>query len=135
MILPSQKVFSYVRPLTELDMRLELPWSKLRSSNPASLADLFVGFIHYYANDFDFTQWAVSVRHGGALPIDMAIRRLPPHEQAHNARNFKVFVEGMSAFSLSPTTILLSDIASICFVIRLFVYRTVLSEQRCSVVV
>lgn len=87
------KIFNYARPLSELDMRLELPWSELRSNNPASLADLFVGFIHYYTNEFDFTRWAVSVRHGAPLPIDMVIRRLPPHEQAHTARSFKVFVE------------------------------------------
>ncbi|CAH8658261.1 unnamed protein product [Dicrocoelium dendriticum] len=87
------KIFNYARPLSELDMRLELPWSELRSNNPASLADLFVGFIHYYTNEFDFTRWAVSVRHGAPLPIDVVIRRLPPHEQAHTARSFKVFVE------------------------------------------
>ncbi|CAL8074913.1 unnamed protein product [Calicophoron daubneyi] len=87
------KVFNYARPLSELDMRLELPWAELRSNNPASLSELFVGFIHYYANEFDFTRWAVSVRHGGPLPIDMAIRRLPPHEQAHTARSFKIFIE------------------------------------------
>ncbi|KAF6778661.1 hypothetical protein AHF37_01957 [Paragonimus kellicotti] len=87
------KIFNYARPLNELDMRLELPWAELRSNNPASLAELFVGFIHYYTNEFDFTRWAVSVRHGAPLPIDMAIRRLPPHEQAHTARSFKVFVE------------------------------------------
>lgn len=75
-------------------MRLELPWAELRSNNPASLAELFVGFIHYYTNEFDFSRWAVSVRNGAPLPIDMAIRRLPPHEQAHTARSFKVFVEG-----------------------------------------
>ncbi|KAF7255246.1 hypothetical protein EG68_08810 [Paragonimus skrjabini miyazakii] len=83
------KIFNYARPLNELDMRLELPWAELRSNNPASLAELFVGFIHYYTNEFDFTRWAVSVRHGAPLPIDMAIRRLPPHEQAHTARSFK----------------------------------------------
>ncbi|KER28557.1 hypothetical protein T265_13546 [Opisthorchis viverrini] len=87
------KVFNYARPLCELDMRLELPWGELRSNNPASLAELFVGFIQYYTNEFDFTRWAVSVRHGAPLPIDVAIRRLPPHEQAHTARSFKVFVE------------------------------------------
>ncbi|GAA52296.1 poly(A) RNA polymerase gld-2 homolog A [Clonorchis sinensis] len=87
------KVFNYARPLCELDMRLELPWAELRSNNPASLAELFVGFIQYYTNEFDFTRWAVSVRHGAPLPIDVAIRRLPPHEQAHTARSFKVFVE------------------------------------------
>ncbi|TPP66273.1 Poly(A) RNA polymerase gld 2 A [Fasciola gigantica] len=87
------KIFNYACPLSELDMRLELPWAELRSNNPASLAELFVGFINYYTNEFDFSRWAVSVRNGTPLPIDMAIRRLPPHEQAHTARSFKVFVE------------------------------------------
>ncbi|VDP72729.1 unnamed protein product [Echinostoma caproni] len=87
------KIFNYACPLSELDMRLELPWAELRSNNPASLAELFVGFIHYYTNEFDFSRWAISVRNGAPLPIDMAIRRLPPHEQAHTARSFKVFVE------------------------------------------
>ncbi|KAA0194057.1 Poly(A) RNA polymerase GLD2, partial [Fasciolopsis buskii] len=95
------KIFNYACPLAELDMRLELPWAELRSNNPASLAELFVGFIHYYTNEFDFSRWAVSVRNGAPLPIDMAIRRLPPHEQAHTARSFKVFVEGRTPGQVS----------------------------------
>ncbi|CAH8867141.1 unnamed protein product [Trichobilharzia szidati] len=87
------KIFNYTRPLCELDMRLELPWAELRSNNQASLAELFVGFIHYYTNEFNFNQWAVSIRHGTPLPIDLAIKRLPPHEQAHTARNLKIFIE------------------------------------------
>ncbi|CAH8603101.1 unnamed protein product [Heterobilharzia americana] len=87
------KIFNYTRPLCELDMRLELPWAELRSNNPASLAELFTGFIHYYTNEFNFNQWAISIRHGAPLPIDLAIKHLPPHEQEYTARNFKVFVE------------------------------------------
>ncbi|VDL99567.1 unnamed protein product [Schistocephalus solidus] len=86
------KLFNYERPVNELDMRLELPWAELRSSNTATLSELFAGFIQYY-NSFDFNQWAISIKHGAPMPINVAIRCLPPHEQAHTTTSFKIFVE------------------------------------------
>ncbi|KAL7055303.1 hypothetical protein AAHC03_024569 [Spirometra sp. Aus1] len=86
------KLFNYERPVNELDMRLELPWAELRSSNTATLSELFAGFIQYY-NSFDFNQWAISIKHGAPMPINVAIRCLPPHEQAHTTSSFKIFVE------------------------------------------
>uniref|UniRef100_A0A0R3WM27 PAP-associated domain-containing protein n=1 Tax=Hydatigena taeniaeformis TaxID=6205 RepID=A0A0R3WM27_HYDTA len=87
------KIFDYERPVKELDMRLQLPWNEMHSANTSTLSELFAGFIAYYAT-FDFTRWAISVRCGQPLPIDVAIRCLPPHEQAHTAASFKIFVEG-----------------------------------------
>ncbi|VDK52630.1 unnamed protein product [Dibothriocephalus latus] len=85
-------MFNYERPVNELDMRLELPWAELRSSNTATLSELFAGFIQYY-NSFEFNQWAISIKHGAPMPINVAIRCLPPHEQAHTTTSFKIFVE------------------------------------------
>ncbi|KAM7534712.1 hypothetical protein Aperf_G00000106289 [Anoplocephala perfoliata] len=86
------KVFNYDRPLKELDMRLQLPWTDMVSSNASALGELFIGFISYY-NHFDFGRWAISVRCGHPIPIDVAIRCLPPEEQAHTSASFKIFVE------------------------------------------
>ncbi|EUB55111.1 Poly(A) RNA polymerase gld-2 A [Echinococcus granulosus] len=86
------KIFDYERPVKELDMRLQLPWDEMCSANTSTLSELFAGFIAYYAT-FDFARWAISIRCGQPLPIDVAIRCLPPHEQAHTAASFKIFVE------------------------------------------
>eukprot|EP00108_Taenia_solium_P007009 TsM_001196600 transcript=TsM_001196600 gene=TsM_001196600 len=86
------KIFDYERPVKELDMRLQLPWDEMSSANMSTLSELFAGFIAYYAT-FDFSRWAISIRCGQPLPIDVAIRCLPPHEQAHTAASFKIFVE------------------------------------------
>lgn len=74
-------------------MRLQLPWAELASSNTSTLSELFAGFISYY-NHFDFTNWAISVKYGHPIPIDVAIRNLLPHEQATTSASYKIFVEG-----------------------------------------
>ncbi|VDD76413.1 unnamed protein product [Mesocestoides corti] len=86
------KIFTYERSVGELDMRLQLPWGELSSSNTATLAELFAGFISYYAA-FDFNQWAISIKHGQPLPIDVALDCLPLHERVHTSCSFKIFVE------------------------------------------
>ncbi|VUZ39938.1 unnamed protein product [Hymenolepis diminuta] len=86
------KIFNYDRPLKEVDMRLQLPWAELASANTSSLSELFVGFISYY-NNFDFGNWAISVRYGHPIPIDVAIRNLPPHDRANTSASYKIFVE------------------------------------------
>lgn len=86
------KIFNYDRPMKEVDMRLQLPWAELASANTSTLGELFVGFISYY-NHFDFGNWAISVRYGHPIPIDLAIRNLPPHERANTSASYKIFVE------------------------------------------
>ena len=88
------KHFTYDRQVKEVDMRLELPWDELRSTNTIRLSDLLFGFFEYYVEKFDFSRMAISVRTGKPIPIEMAIKQLPPHEQLHNVKSFKMFVEG-----------------------------------------
>ena len=93
-------------------MRLQLPWNDLASENTSTLGELFAGFIAYYAA-FDFTRWAISIRCGQPLPIDVAIRCLPPHEQAHTTASFKIFVEGnRNAFNSQHLPTCISKISS-----------------------
>lgn len=85
-------LFTYDRPIREIDLRPQLPWDELRSQNTMSLFELFEGFLEYY-NDFDFRQQAVSVRQGRPLPLDIALKQMPPYEQLLTMRNFYMYVE------------------------------------------
>jgi poly(A) RNA polymerase GLD2 len=42
-----------------------------RVENRMSLGKLFIGFLDYYANQFNFEEHAISVRLGQAIPIDV----------------------------------------------------------------
>lgn len=88
------KLFNYTIQPYELDMNIELPWNELQSNNSNSLAELFIGFIHYYTNQFDFNKWAISIRHN-TTPFmkNIAIKHLPPYEQGYIGRNCKIFIE------------------------------------------
>uniref|UniRef100_A0A5K3FIS9 PAP-associated domain-containing protein n=1 Tax=Mesocestoides corti TaxID=53468 RepID=A0A5K3FIS9_MESCO len=121
------KIFTYERSVGELDMRLQLPWGELSSSNTATLAELFAGFISYYAA-FDFNQWAISIKHGQPLPIDVALDCLPLHERVHTSCSFKIFVEGQFIQSRwktsSPTRIHTTTVA---FVVERDINQTVVA--------
>ncbi|KAK4467869.1 hypothetical protein MN116_008788 [Schistosoma mekongi] len=58
------KLFNYNISLPyKLDMCYQLPWNELQSNNSLHLSELFIGFIDYYANRFDFNKWAISIRY------------------------------------------------------------------------
>ena len=48
-----------------------------KSPNQDSLGELFVGFMDYYANTFDFCEDAISVRLGRRLPKEVVIKQNP----------------------------------------------------------
>ncbi|CDS36197.1 poly(A) RNA polymerase gld 2 A [Echinococcus multilocularis] len=82
-----EKSFEHNRAVEKVDMDLELPWNELHSANRSRLGKLFVGFIAYYAN-FEFAQWAISIRNGRSLAANVAVQHLLFIEQA-----FKILVE------------------------------------------
>ncbi|VEL36090.1 unnamed protein product [Protopolystoma xenopodis] len=101
MLIPFQRLFDEAPGLSgALDLLAELPWHQLRSSNRASLASLFSGFITYYAHRFDYFRDAVSVRNGAPLPVIVCLNALPPQDRQATARAYKVFVEGVFIFGL-----------------------------------
>ncbi|PAA73608.1 hypothetical protein BOX15_Mlig025907g1, partial [Macrostomum lignano] len=92
------QVFDYNRPYTEIDMRVQLPWEELRSQNCQNLGQLFSGFVQYYS-EFDWRGFSVSVRLGKPLPIQLALKLIPAHEQLLTANSYKIYVE--EPFSLT----------------------------------
>ncbi|CAH8625707.1 unnamed protein product [Schistosoma margrebowiei] len=86
-------LFNYTMQSYELDMNIELPWNELQSNNSNSLAELFIGFIYYYTNQFDFNKWAISIRHKTPFMKHIAIKHLPSYEQGYIVRNCKIFIE------------------------------------------
>lgn len=67
------EVFNESLPLAELRGVPQFPFKA--SKNLLSLADLFVGFLDYYGNKFDYQRDAISVRLGTTIPIADVLRR------------------------------------------------------------
>lgn len=63
------EVFSIKNDISSLRLDEELPHYK--SENEESLGDLFLGFLEYYATNFDFKHSAISVRTGTKIPIEI----------------------------------------------------------------
>uniref|UniRef100_A0A0L8IHD0 PAP-associated domain-containing protein n=3 Tax=Octopus bimaculoides TaxID=37653 RepID=A0A0L8IHD0_OCTBM len=61
-------VFSIKNDISSLRLDEELPLYE--SQNTDSLGDLYIGFLKYYALDFDFKSCAISVRTGTKLPVE-----------------------------------------------------------------
>lgn len=62
-------VFSISNDISSLRLDEELP--PYKSENEESLGDLFLGFLKYYATNFDFKRSAISIRTGTKLPIEI----------------------------------------------------------------
>ncbi|CAI9721265.1 Hypothetical predicted protein [Octopus vulgaris] len=61
-------VFSIKNDISSLRLDEDLPLYE--SQNTDSLGDLYIGFLKYYALDFDFKSSAISVRTGTKLPVE-----------------------------------------------------------------
>ncbi|KAL5961158.1 Poly A RNA polymerase GLD2 [Taenia solium] len=79
-------------PVDELDMDLQLPWDGLCSVNRSTLGELFTGFIAYYA-DFEFDQWAISVRCGQPFPIDEVPSWFATFRGRRGRGKYRIFIE------------------------------------------
>ncbi|KAK3595178.1 hypothetical protein CHS0354_002779 [Potamilus streckersoni] len=62
-------------PLKDLKMNLNVSFA---SENTESLGDLFLGFLKYYACDFNFLTQVISVRLGKTMPISYILRNSNP---------------------------------------------------------
>ncbi|KAH8857325.1 Poly(A) RNA polymerase gld-2 [Schistosoma japonicum] len=91
------KLFNHSIPPYKLDMCLQLPWNELQSNNSANLSELFIGFIDYYANRFDFNKWAISIRHtssSSSLLKTVAMKHSSMNENTvMPIRDCKIFIE------------------------------------------
>uniref|UniRef100_A0A0R3VW86 PAP-associated domain-containing protein n=1 Tax=Taenia asiatica TaxID=60517 RepID=A0A0R3VW86_TAEAS len=79
-------------PVDELDMDLQLPWDELCSVNRSTLGELFTGFIAYYA-DFEFDQWAISVRCGQPFPINEVPSWFATFRGRRGRSKYRIFIE------------------------------------------
>uniref|UniRef100_A0A158R730 PAP-associated domain-containing protein n=1 Tax=Taenia asiatica TaxID=60517 RepID=A0A158R730_TAEAS len=94
----SMKLIYYVLPVKKVSMNLKLPWSKMRSANRSTLSELFAGFITYYAT-FDFTRWAISIRHGRPLSIDDELSSHASFQRRQVRYKCKIFIEDSEGLS------------------------------------
>lgn len=70
-------LFDYGEDIRNLQMNTRI---EFKSKNSQSLGDLFLGFLNYYTNEFDFDMDVASVRIGTKIPIHMVRARCKPQE-------------------------------------------------------
>ncbi|XP_056641163.1 poly(A) RNA polymerase gld-2 homolog A-like [Diorhabda sublineata] len=75
--------FNHLNENHTMDVQEDLPTIKdFRSDNLLGLSQLLIGFFQYYAN-YDFNNYAISVRAGSSLPIDECRFAKAPKNDPH----------------------------------------------------